>query len=348
MLQASQSKQTTSLLTREALAQRNEELSWTNGALAAAALPIRRRASLEDLLPSGHSGTTRLPPLFNPKPPPSFSDGGSSLEGRASYASSTSTATSSTSTESARLFELREVDSIYDDFEKACNGGPTVVIAGKAKTWREVLALQFPRLPKERLDALASYGEVRASQRKAAAERRARARKLVWTAEERVDLHHLFNRVDADGSGLIDVAEFVAAFESGGKLDREDLELMWRDRVGEDDDAELDFETFIRMLEDCGTGCEALFDQVRAVLNGIAEAKAKVGGGCATTPSLPALRGGGNPATSCRESLLVMDDGKAQLWRLYPGGKTLVRTTLPQGYLERRPSLADRPAVLAF
>jgi len=332
----------------------DNQASFTNAAIAVAPSPIqrKRRPSLDELLPSGGglSASLRLPPLLEPAKVPSWSDDGSSIEGRVSCTSSSTMSTSST--ETARLFQLRQVQSIYKDFEESCAGGPTAVVAGKAMTFREVLALQLPRLPMERLSALATYAELDAAERKAAAERRVRAQAMVWSEAERADLRSLFEQVDADRSGLIDKEEFVAAFASGGKLGRTALEQMWKEHAGEPRghafEVELDFPAFMRMLEACGAAHAAIFEHVRAVLKGIAEAKAKVGHRTTALPALKRADGRESPRESPRESLLVMDDGKQQLWRLYPGGKAMVRRELVPNHLDKRPSLAERPAVLVF
>jgi len=261
-------------------------------------------------------------------------------------ASSTSTA-STTSTETARAFILKEVERLHDGFAKkaAADGGSTAVVAGKPRSFREVLVLQYPRYSAEKIDALAAHTLSRAAALKAAANRRAHAQKLAWSDEERNYLRGLFDMVDADRSGAIDMEEFVAAFMSGGKLSRHELEQTWRAHVLQQpndemaaEDTELDFRSFMSLLD---SGEEVLFDHARNVLTGLIQASAKVRAHLAATSTLPEL-------PSKRDSLLILDDGKQQLWRLCPGGKALMRTVLSQDHLSRRPSLACRPPQLCF
>jgi len=271
---------------------------------------------------------------------------------------STGSSLSTASTETGRIFLLKQVEDLYDDFAKkaAENGGKVAVVAGKTRSFREVLMLQFPRLPPVKIDTLATHAFERAIAAQVLADQRAKAKKLTWSAEERVHLHELFCAVDTDSSGLIDMNEFVAAFFSGGRFNRSALESFWRAHVTNvhqnkngieetpADEVELDYDSFMQLLEN---GNEQLFEHARSVLAGIRRTNKKIdvadGSERVTKSVLPQLA-----SDAKRESLLLLDDGKQQLWRLTPGGKAFVRTVLPQNHLNIRPSLANRPTAMCF
>ena len=127
-----------------------------------------------------------------------------------------------------------------------------------------------------------------------------------WTNEEKEKLVNLFHIIDADEGGSISRHEFLE-IASLAELGRAELGRVFDQHVLADrrrtartpgGTIELTLAQFTRLIENLD---DAMLSKVRACLHGLVEKR------------------------SGRESLLVFDDGKQQLWRLVPGGRTLVR-----------------------
>lgn len=337
----------------------------------------RRRPSLDELLslPRSQIVLARKEEVLLPAiPSAASSDDGheTSSSGRTASTAARSTASS---TESARLWEHSKVLEMHDAFvSKASHGGPWAVVAGKAITFKQLLSLEFPHLPRARIGALAAYASERAAEKAAAAAAAERARLLTWSVNERGILQELFERVDADGSGTIDVDEFISSFASGGRLGARELAAAWRAHcrgraadggggaLDDDDDDDgaaadertLDFASFMALLEG---GSEELFAQVRAVISAIAAAKARIEKKEAV-PN-PASPWKGARGVWPRRTSLLVHDGNEELW--VRRGRRGSETSEEEGgggggsIVAKRPSLATsfqpssaRPAVVAL
>ena len=175
--------------------------------------------------------------------------------------------------------------------------GGTIGAAWKALLRREFAALRDG----ERAEIeLAVAQHVKQSNFKKRVDERA------WTNEEKDKLVNLFHIIDADEGGSISRHEFLE-IASLAELGRAELGRVFDQHVLTDrrrtartpgGTVELTLAQFTRLIENLD---DAMLSKVRACLHGLVEKR------------------------SGRESLLVFDDGKQQLWRLVPGGRTLVR-----------------------
>jgi len=127
-----------------------------------------------------------------------------------------------------------------------------------------------------------------------------------WTADEKAKLVTLFHVIDADEGGSISRHEFLEIASLAG-LGRAELGRAFDHAVLTDrrrtartpgGTVELTLAQFTRLIENLDDG---MLRAIRAILPGLVEKR------------------------EGKESLLVFDDGRQQMWRLVPGGRALVR-----------------------
>jgi len=185
-----------------------------------------------------------------------------------------------------------------------------------------VLRREFPSITAAESDAIQAEVRLRVADHR----RQDAVAQRMWTAAQKQQLLNFFAVVDADGSGSISRNEFleVACLIEGS---RAKLGKAFDDIITEDrrraahtpgGSVELTVSQFTRLIASLDDG---LLRQIKAMLPHIAD-----------------------PQSLARGSLIVYDDGKQQLQRLVPGGRTLVRKSVEPGAPSRLASVATRLA----
>jgi len=127
-----------------------------------------------------------------------------------------------------------------------------------------------------------------------------------WSEEEKKQLLTLFMTIDADGSGSISRHEFLE-IASLAQLGRPELGRAFDHMVASDRR---------RTARTPGGSVELTLSQFNNLIANLNDDML-----AAVRKAMPHLRN----VEPGSDKMLVFDDGKQQLWRLVPGGRTLVR-----------------------
>lgn len=192
-------------------------------------------------------------------------------------------------------FTAHRVAAIYKLLELHTEMGPKAQLSFSA-----VLKKEFPLANEAELAEMLEI----ASRKQASIRKAKRITAAAWTSDEKSMLYSLFLAFDVDGSGTISASEMSEIARLAG-IKRSMLSAAFERAVTKGGKktprtpggtGELSLPQFLKMVEQLDEGSLA---KIKAILPGV------------------------RPAGS--DKLLVFDDGKQQLWRLVPGGRSLVR-----------------------
>ena len=173
------------------------------------------------------------------------------------------------------------------------------------RTFADALRHEFPSA---RADEVKAMLEFVASREAADVARRAKCAAR-WSDREKHQLLGLFHILDADASGTVSAEEFeelAAMMDLRRASLRRAYERFALEHSLNADKTELPLPTFLALVETLDASALA---SLREKLPGLV------------------LPGGGGAGASAPSGMLVFDDGKSEIWRLVPGGRSLVKKT---------------------